>query len=555
MSHNNLALLYNGEGQFKKAEAAHQMSLDILIKLANRHPNVPEYQHNLAMSHYNLAVAYRNAKRFDDAEREHKVSLTIWKELAGAHPDVPEYQRWQYNAASNFVWMVARYPGRSEKDYAEALRLAEMCVEQRPKESDSWQVLGWARYRNGQWQPAIDALETSIELQKNKGDAWQWIFLSMAHWQLGNKAEAHEWYVKSIARRTKSKNEEWLRFRNEARELLGMPVVVGHTDDVESIVFLPDGAGLWSASSDETIKQWGVASRKCLGTLTEHTDKVESLAVSADGKTVASASKDNTIRLWNAQTGTLRHTLGGHAKAVRAVAFSPDGKSLVSVSLDMTVRLWDTASGKLIRELGRHEAGLRAVAFSPTGKLVASAGDDQKIMLWNPHGESEKPVAALSGHTAEIRGLAFSPDGRLLASVGGKKGSKNTDWTARVWDVAARQSLHVLTGHTGAVRTVAFSPDGQTLATGSYDKTVKLWHVEEGQIQTTLEGHADTVRTVAFSPDGKTLAVGGAGIKLWDLATRQAVTFPQITSSLEEAKVNSQGREPLEDKRTQRDQP
>ena len=291
LSHNNLALLYNGEGQFKKAEAAHQMSLDILIKLANRHPNVPEYQENLANSHNSLGNVFSDTRRydkaeaaynraltiqdklsarhpevpkyqetlagiqnnlgnlcrrtgqFDEAEEAHQASLSIRKKLADQHPDVPEYQRWQYNAASNFVWMVARYPGRSEKDYAEALRLAEMCVEQRPKESDSWQVLGWARYRNGQWQPAIDALETSIELQKNKGDAWQWIFLSMAHWQLGNQAEAHKWYVKSIARRTKSKNEEWLRFLAEADELLGMPVVVGHTDVVESVVFLPDGAG------------------------------------------------------------------------------------------------------------------------------------------------------------------------------------------------------------------------------------------------------------------------------------------------------------------------
>ena len=74
----------------------------------------------------------------------------------------------------------------------------------------------------------------------------------MTHWQLGNQAEARKWYVKSIGSRGKSNNKEWLRFRNEARELLGMPIVVQHTDVVESVVFLPDRAGLWSVSSDET---------------------------------------------------------------------------------------------------------------------------------------------------------------------------------------------------------------------------------------------------------------------------------------------------------------
>jgi len=89
----------------------------------------------------------------------------------------------------------------------------------------------------------------------------------------------------------------------------------------------------------------------------------------------------------------------------------------------------------------------------------------------------------------------------------------------------------------------------------SSDKTIKRWGVAGLKFLGTLTEHTDKVESIAVSPDGKTLAVGGAGIKLWDLATRQAVTFPQITSSLEEAKVNSQGREPLEDKRTQQDQP
>jgi WD40 repeat protein len=72
----------------------------------------------------------------------------------------------------------------------------------------------------------------------------------------------------------------------------------GHTLDVLSLAFDPEGQTLASGCEDGTIKLWDVASGKELATLKGHTDKVWSLAFSKDGKVLASGSEDKTIKLW-----------------------------------------------------------------------------------------------------------------------------------------------------------------------------------------------------------------------------------------------------------------
>ena len=75
----------------------------------------------------------------------------------------------------------------------------------------------------------------------------------------------------------------------------------GHSAGVWSVAFSPDGKTLASASGDQSVILWEVASRQAIGEpLKGHSAQVMSVAFSPDGKTLASASADKTVMLWDA---------------------------------------------------------------------------------------------------------------------------------------------------------------------------------------------------------------------------------------------------------------
>jgi WD40 repeat protein len=320
--------------------------------------------------------------------------------------------------------------------------------------------------------------------------------------------------------------------------------LVGHWGHIFSVAFSPDAKTIASASRDNTIKMWDVASGKNITTINGHTHFVYSLAFSPDGKRLASGSGDQTIRFWDPATGKEKALLR-HAGGVDHVTFTPDGKTLASVSQQFRtpgeIKLWDLARAKDFATLKGHASYVYSLAFSPNGKTLASGSADNTIKFWDV--VSGTNTITLQADGEEVMAVAFSPDGRTLASG-------SLEGTISLWEVASGKKRAVLGRHQPAfaapqdgpppdwVLCLAFSPDGNALVSGRHDGTITMWTLASTITRAIVKEHTDAVWSVAFSPDGKTLASGSCDrtIKLWHVPTLTKLDASHLPGRVIEAK-------------------
>ncbi len=290
--------------------------------------------------------------------------------------------------------------------------------------------------------------------------------------------------------------------------------LVGHTDEVLSVVYSPSGAQIASGSGDKTVRLWDARTGKLSYILSGHTGEVLSVVYSRNGKQIALGIDDKTVRLWDAQTGKLHHTLYGYTSSVTSVVYSPTDEQIAYGSGGNTVQLWDAHTGKLRHTLVGHTDEVLSVVYSPNGRQIASGSKDATVRLWDAHtGEFRYP---LQGHTDKVWSVVYSPTGEQIASGSGDK-------TVRLWDAHTGQLRHTLKQDTGSVKSMVYSPNGKQIALGSDDKTVRLWDAQTGQLRHTLYGHTGSVTSVVYSPSDAQIAYGSwdKTVRLWDAGTGQ----------------------------------
>jgi WD40 repeat protein len=312
----------------------------------------------------------------------------------------------------------------------------------------------------------------------------------------------------------------------------------GHEGSVAAVAISGNGRTMLSASADNTVIKWDIATGEQLQQWTGHAGWVNDVVISPDALTALSASADGTIIWWDLATGGMKRQMVGYRFDAWSVAFHPNnemalsgGSSIRFLSEDGTreqrsddkLILWDLASDKIVRSFGGgvdgHQGDVWSVAISPDGKSALAGSDETRegvttLILWDL--ESGEVLHRFESMTRAVYDVDISPDGRtgLAASA---------DGNLTLWDLETGEQLSVMAGPedflAGWALAVTFSGDGRSALAGYGDGQIIWWDIETGQQIQQYLGHDDQVRDVAFLPDETgAISAGHEGVlRLWDL--------------------------------------
>ena len=331
----------------------------------------------------------------------------------------------------------------------------------------------------------------------------------------------------------------------------------GHTANVQSMRYSPNGRMLLSTADDNNVVVWDPRSAHQLETLVGHAGRPTDSAFSADGRTLYTSSLDGTVLEWD--LGSLRRfgrpfTTGVYAPPVVApltppLAISPDGSRFAALTAAGAVGIFSVHTLQPQASLTIPRAAtITALAWSPVGSELAVGYDDNRLQLWDVNGAPHlvrtltmaPPIRHVSG---VIYSVAFSADGRLIAAsdVGNNVTTEATNGRIAIWRTRTGTPITMAFKRGTGANAVAFSPLGRVLAVALGDGRVLVLDSSNGtQLRTIhpLESDNGGTTSLAFAPNG-TLATGTyAGIiQLWHPSTGASISHPVVVATAPVASI------------------
>jgi WD40 repeat protein len=292
---------------------------------------------------------------------------------------------------------------------------------------------------------------------------------------------------------------------------------LGHSSDIRSVCYSPDGKYILSGSSDKTVKLWDVASGNEIKTFIGHGSSVSSVCFTPDGKYALSGGYDKTLILWEIATGKKVRTFLGHKDYIYTISISPDGKQAVSGGSGKEIFVWDIASANKINVLNKHTESINSICFSPNGEYFASGSYDKTIKIWKvANGKIEKSFQAENS----INSVCFSPDGKFLVSV-----ERGYGKTVKLWSLDQKKVIKIFDHKFSNANSAHFSPDGKQVVVGGGYGDGHLFDVASGNLVRKFNmDKSSSIHSVHFSPDGRHIVSGDSKtINIWEISSSEKV--------------------------------
>jgi tRNA A-37 threonylcarbamoyl transferase component Bud32 len=283
--------------------------------------------------------------------------------------------------------------------------------------------------------------------------------------------------------------------------------LVGHTNTIECLAYLPNGTQLVSSDDDQRVLVWDLVEGQLRYQLAKGDDTGPALALDKSGTLLATAADNDVLKLWDLSTRTEVARLKGHH-----LVFSPAGGLLAAALNEDPIALYDTTTHENVGELVGHSAWVFALAFSDDGTTLVSGDEDGVLRVWDVERRAQRRALE---NDVQVNSIALAPGGNLAAAA-------SADGVIRLWNIKTYQLEATLPTHEGVGWGTAFSHDGRLLASAGADGYVVLWDVFSRKQLRRWRAHEGEAVSVAFSPDDKHLASGGDDlvVNIWDLASQ-----------------------------------
>jgi WD40 repeat protein len=289
-------------------------------------------------------------------------------------------------------------------------------------------------------------------------------------------------------------------------EFLCHPHIEGRVRDIDSIAITPDAERVITASADYSLKIWELKQIKIGKTgqilvkpslyknLVGHTDEVKSVVITPNGKRAISGSEDGTVKVWDILTGieiqtfNCQPTDSSNVSKIGTIFLSSDGNQVFSVNQrNPEIKVWDLESQENCKTLDLGPINLTFGGLT-YGDIYTSSGS---ISFHNGS------TYGTDGHKSPITDIVVTPDNRYLVTC------SYYDSTLMLWDLRdiCKKDSPVYGDKTTKFRPkflssisfdtllkcCAISPDGKTIAVGDEFNNAHILQIENAEFDKSID--------------------------------------------------------------------